>query len=310
MNLQKLVSILVWVAAIRFTRVISDVSELKKLELIEKLNTLLSHPGWQIMYNVNIVESYMVGDETNEAIGCPMSAIYEAVRSNRKPVDELNVWQRYDQVWTVLRCKYAEVIERYRVLIKHLMGVCRNEKKEDKKAHDPSLQRYFNCFHLLLNNLQVMSPRFKCMADALELFYSIGPQTVPRQNVMVAMQKLTEFTSTVMSDTVSKLSIRDIDEYAVNLEIKAITKFLFVDILVQLQWFIEHYCEVPSLKNWNLKKDFDDKRRNGLIPLEMTMLQYVQGEIDYYVDEIFCSMFYNLGFAYDDTGNVIIRIDS
>ncbi|XP_050440724.1 uncharacterized protein LOC126845835 isoform X1 [Adelges cooleyi] len=325
MNLHTLISILVWVAVMCFARVVSVITELPKRELVDKLNMLLRHSGWRLMSNVNIIETYTINNEKHEAIIDPMSEIYEAMSSNRNPVDEINVLRRYDQIWTVLRCKYAEVLENYRAVIRQLIQICRNEKKEDKyqqllsyrndgKTPEPSHPRYFDCFHSLLTKLYIAWPRFKCMTHALDFIYSIGPKLKPNQNIVLATRKLTEFTSTLKPNTLSKLSKHGIDEDVVDLEIKNISKYFIRVFHLNIDRFVDLYCNLPSLKKGStfythkLNEDFQDKKSNNQIPPETTMVQYVLDEIDSFINEIFDSMFYKLGLVYGVEDNVSIAI--
>ncbi|XP_050440725.1 uncharacterized protein LOC126845835 isoform X2 [Adelges cooleyi] len=323
MNLHTLISILVWVAVMCFTHVVSFImTELQKTELAGNLNMLLRHPGWQSMSDVKIIETYTINNEKHKALIDPMSEIYEAMSSNRNPVDEINVLQRYDQIWTVLRCKYAEVIEKYRALIRQLIRVCRDEKIEDQyhsyrndgKTPESSHPRYFHCFHSLLTKLYIAWPRFKCMTHALDFIYSIGPQTKPNQNIVLATRKLTEFTSTLKPNTLSKLSKHGIDEDVVDLEIKNISKYFIRVFHLNIDRFVDLYCNLPSLKKGStfythkLNEDFQDKKSNNQIPPETTMVQYVLDEIDSFINEIFDSMFYKLGLVYGVEDNVSIAI--
>ncbi|XP_050424959.1 uncharacterized protein LOC126836039 [Adelges cooleyi] len=307
MHWHTLISILVfWVAVHCFIRVVTDDTlRSQKLELANKLNTLMQHPGWRKMDYIKIAKHRNGCREMAD----PMSVILDAVSLNQKPVDVFNVQEKYEEISTVLKCKYAEVIFKYKSLVQHFIRVCRNERKKDKMA-DNSLESYYECFRLLLVKLHSMSTRFKFMTDALQFISSIGVEARPVSAITVATEKLTEYTSTVGPVTSSMLSQNGINEQVVGFAMKTIIEY-FVDVITHHVYSFSHYyCNILSHNYWTsqiLLEDFMSKKRHKLIPEETTMVQYVKDEMDSFVDDIYGSCFFDLGLAHDLPGNVIIR---
>ncbi|XP_050420423.1 uncharacterized protein LOC126833237 isoform X3 [Adelges cooleyi] len=305
MHSQTLISILFWVAVFGFTGIVSE--DLQKSELAYKLNTLVRHTGWRFMEDVKIIKTI------NECrtITDPMSEILGAIWSNRNPVDESNVLDRYTEIWTVLRCKYAEVIIKYRIFLQHLIRVCRKEKiKLNNKTTDISLQRYYHCFDSVLTKLHNVSPWFRTLADTLTYIYSIGPKWKPKQSVMIGMEKLAEFTETLRSDTRSKFAQNGFYEDLVDLELKSISEYIQNVFHSSVSTFVTRYCVMPLHREWtaeNLIRDYQYKMITQRIPQDTPFIEYVKNEVDWYANDILGSWFINLGFAYDDTGNVAIR---
>ncbi|XP_050420415.1 uncharacterized protein LOC126833237 isoform X2 [Adelges cooleyi] len=304
MHSQTLISILFWVAVFGFTGIVSE--DLQKSELAYKLNTLVRHTGWRFMEDVKIIKTI------NECrtITDPMSEILGAIWSNRNPVDESNVLDRYTEVWTVLRCKYAEVIIKYRIFLSHLIRNCRSEKvKKNHKTTNASLQRYYHCFHSVLTKLQNVSPSLRNLADALDLINSLDPLMKPKQSIHLAYDKLAEFTKTFPPNTVSKLSQQGIDEDSVDLEMKTISENINDVFKNNINKFVARCCVMPLHKEWtaeNIIRDYEYKKVIQRLPQEATLLEYIMNEVDWYAGDILGSWFINLGFAYDDTGNVTI----
>ncbi|XP_050440054.1 uncharacterized protein LOC126845443, partial [Adelges cooleyi] len=71
-------------------------NEEQQSELANKLNMLVQHSGWRYMDDVKIAVTYR-GEIIN-----PISEILEAISLKRKPVDEFNVLDRHEEIWTVL----------------------------------------------------------------------------------------------------------------------------------------------------------------------------------------------------------------
>ncbi|XP_050420407.1 uncharacterized protein LOC126833237 isoform X1 [Adelges cooleyi] len=305
MHSQTLISILFWVAVFGFTGIVSE--DLQKSELAYKLNTLVRHTGWRFMEDVKIIKTI------NECrtITDPMSEILGAIWSNRNPVDESNVLDRYTEVWTVLRCKYAEVIIKYKIFLLHLIRVCRNEKKKlNNETTAYSFQKYYHCFDSVLTKLQNVSPSLRNLADALDLINSLDPPTKPRQSINVAYDKLAKFTKTFPPNTVSKLTQQGIDEDSVDLEMKTISEYIRDVFNKNITSFVARFCVMPLHKEWtaeNIIRDYEYKKIIQRLPQEATLLEYIMNEVDWYAGDIFGSWFINLGFALDDTGNVTIR---
>ncbi|XP_050420441.1 uncharacterized protein LOC126833259 [Adelges cooleyi] len=304
MHTQTLISTLFWIAVFGFTSIVSD--DLQRSELVNKLNMLVHHSGWRFMEDVKIIKLINHCTITTD----PMSEILGAVWENRKPVDESNVLERYTEIWTVLRCKYAEVIIKYKIFLQHLIRVCRNEKKKiSRQTTNSSLQRYYHCFDSVLTKLENVSPSLRNLTDAMDLINSLDPQFKPRQSINVAYDKLAEFTKTIRRDTVSKLNRQGIHENLVDLELRSITEHIREVFHNSVNTFVARYCVMPLHKEWtadNLNRDYEYKKIIQRLPQQATLLEYVMNEVDWYAGDILGSWFINLGFAYDDMRNVTI----
>ncbi|XP_050424958.1 uncharacterized protein LOC126836038 isoform X2 [Adelges cooleyi] len=302
MHLQKLISILIfWVGELFFTNVESTMRQAHMMELANTLNTLVRHSGWQAMRSVQVILNTNQHREIEE----PMPIILEEILSGRNPIDKFNILERYKEIWTVLRCKFAEVLLQCRLLIQNVIRVCRLEKIIEKnKTTDASLQRYHICFKSLLSKLHSSSSRFKCMADALDFMYLLGPQSGLKQGIIDGTKKFTEYTSTVGPRTSTELSKLGYNENAVDIEIKNISDFFVNTYNRHIYWFANNRCNAPPQEEWSIYRiqiDMQNKKRNQQIPVETTLMQYVIDEMDSYVSNILDSCFFELGFAYDLT---------
>ncbi|XP_050444070.1 uncharacterized protein LOC126847732 [Adelges cooleyi] len=283
MHYQTLISILVWVVVLCSIRVKSDTT------------------GWRSI-GVQILKK-----KKTEVVD-PISEILIAISLNQMPVDESNVLKRHKDIATVLMCKYSEIIFNYKYQIIHFIRVCQNEKD-----CSDSYQSYYDCFQLLLTKLHSMSPRFKCMMDALDFIYSLYPQNKTKYKgigVMEATDKLTEYTLTIGPTLSSKLSEQGTTVDVVDYEINLIGHFISEVYKKNISRFTYRHCNIQTNRKWTentLVGLFLFAKSSQMIPQETTMLQYIVDEMDSYANEILSKWFNDLGFAYGVEDKVIIR---
>ncbi|XP_050439978.1 uncharacterized protein LOC126845363 [Adelges cooleyi] len=295
----------VWVAVLGCcTSVVSGMmSKSQKTQAANKLNSLVGHLGWDAMEEVKILINKR-GD-----VAGPVSTIRQAVRSEQRAVNETNVLKRHKQIWTVLTCKYGEIMFNYKCLVNHYIGVCQSEERESLE----SFRRYYDCVDSLLLRLHNLAPSFKCMWDALMYIYSVAPQpsSTQKRSVMDATRILAEYTGSVRPTTLVKFTQRGHRTASgVDHEMTTIGERISQVYDDHVQSFIHHQCEVlPANRKWTantLVEQFEQAINAQLIPQDTTMLQYVQNEMDTYVDESMGKWFYNLGFTYTRDGVITI----